>query len=112
MLRSYAVVVALHPEGMEVVLAPGADGDERFSLAIGNAVLVTTSSSYHLANRGGDRQLLVVVGWRHDAGDGEQEPEQHRISVEGDTAGGTPGGGHRSLKELLLKESRGRSSRG
>ena len=80
------------PEGMEVVLSPGADGQQRWSLPVGNAVLAPTSITYHLENRGGDPRLLVVVGTRLDASTGEREPEQHGVAVEGETAGGTSGG--------------------
>ena len=99
--------MALHPEGMEVVLAPGADGEERLSPAVGNAVLAPTSISYHLANRGGDPRLLVVVGTRKDAGTGEREPEQHGVVVEGDTAGGTSGGGAQGAAEAATEEKPG-----
>ena len=62
MFESHAVLVALHPEATEVLLARGADGEEHLSLAFGNTVLAPTSSSYHLPNRVGDPLLLVVVG--------------------------------------------------
>ena len=46
------------------------DGEERLALAVGNAVLTPTSSSYHLEKCGGDRRLLVVAGTRQDVGTG------------------------------------------
>ena len=92
MLGSHASLVALHPHGMEVVLAPGADGEERLSPSVGNEVLTPTSSSYHLANRGGDPRLLMVVGTRHNASTTEREPEKHGVTLEGDAAGCTSGG--------------------
>ena len=74
-LGSHAVLVALHPEGMEVVFAPNADEELRLEVAAIIAVLAPTSSSYHLAARGGPPRLLVVVGTRRDACAGERVPE-------------------------------------
>ena len=58
-LGSHALLVAVHPEGAEVVF--GADG---LLLTGDGVVLVPTSSSYRLESRGGDLKLLVVVGTR------------------------------------------------
>ena len=82
-LRSHAVMMVLHPKGMEVVLNPGTDGEECLSLAVSNAVLAPDSSSYHLANRVSYPPLLVVVGTREDAGTRERGPEQHAVALEG-----------------------------
>ena len=65
---SHADVVAMHPGGMEAVF--GEDGTNRLSLAVDSAVLVPTSSSYRLVNRGGDPRLLVVVGMRQETDTG------------------------------------------
>ena len=92
-LGAHAVLVALHPEGMEVVLATGTDGKDRLLLANSNTVLAPLSRSYHLRNHAGDPRLLVVVGMGEDAGTGERDPEQHGVALEGDTAAGTSGGG-------------------
>ena len=91
-LGSHVVLVALHPEGMEVILAPGADDEVRLELAATIAVLAPTSSSYHMATRGGAPWLLVVVGMRRDACSGEEVPEERAILTQGDTAGDVPGG--------------------
>ena len=58
-LGSHALLVAMHPEGAEVVF-----GADRLQLTWDGAVLVPTSSSYRLESRGGDLKLLVVVGTR------------------------------------------------
>ena len=60
-LGSHKVLVAMHPEGMEVVV--GEDGTDRRLLAVDSAVLVPTSSSYRFVSRGGDPGLLVLVGF-------------------------------------------------
>ena len=60
-LGSHALLVAVHPEGAEVVF-----GAVRLLLAGDGVVLVPTSSSYRLESRGGDLKLLVVVGTRLD----------------------------------------------
>ena len=84
--RVHAVVVALHPEGMEAVL--GVEGEERLSLTVNNAVLNPHSSKYHLANRGGTPRLLLVVGTHRDANTGQREPVQRIVAVGEDAAGG------------------------
>ena len=78
---SHALLVAMHPEGVEVVF-----GTDRLLLADDGAVLVPTSSSYHLESRGSDPRLLVVVGTRPDPGAGPQGPEPHAVPVGGDEA--------------------------
>ena len=60
-LGSHALLVAVHPEGAEVVF-----GADRLLLTGDGVVLVPTSSSYRLESRGGDLKLLVVVGTRLD----------------------------------------------
>ena len=78
-LGSHAVLVAVHPEGMEAVL--GEDGAKRLSLTVDNATLATTSSGYHLTNRGGDPRLLVLLGTRRSADAGHWEPAQRAVAV-------------------------------
>ena len=80
-LESQAVLVALHPEGMEAVLAPGADGKERLSLAVGNVVL----TARQVAGTG----ALRWSGTRREAYRGAQR---------------------REVQRLLLKENRGRNN--
>ena len=63
-LGSHPVLVALHLEGTEVVLAAGADDEVRLALVAGNLVLAHTSGNYYLVTRGGAPRLLVVVGTR------------------------------------------------
>ena len=77
---SHAVVVAMHPEGMEAMF--GEDGTNHLSLAVNGAVLVPTSISYRLVNRGGDPRVLVVVGTRQEADTGHRGPEQCAVEVE------------------------------
>ena len=60
-LGSHALLVAVDPEGAEVVF-----GADRLLLTGDGVVLVPTSSSYRLESRGGDLKLLVVVGTRLD----------------------------------------------
>ena len=60
-LGSHALLVAVHPEGAEVVF-----GADRLLLTRDGAVLVPTSSSYRLESCGGDLKLLVAVGTRLD----------------------------------------------
>ena len=62
-LGSHAHLVAMHPEGAEVVF-----GTDRMLLAGDGVVLVPTSSSYRLEGRGCDLRLLVVVGTRRRHG--------------------------------------------
>ena len=83
-LGSHAVLVALHPEGMEAVLS--VEGAKRLSLTVDNAVLSSTSGRYHLANRGGHPQLLVVVGTRRGTHIGHREPERRVVAVGEDKA--------------------------
>ena len=77
-LGSHALLVAVHPEGAEVVF----DAD-RLLLTGDGAVLVPTSSSYRLESRGGDLKLLVVVGTRLDESAAPQGSE-HAVPVGGD----------------------------
>ena len=82
-LGSNAVLVALHPEGMEAMF--GEDRMNRLLLAVDRAVLIPISSSDRL-NRGGDPRLLVVVGTRQEADTGHREPEQCAVAVREDRA--------------------------
>ena len=66
----------------------GENGTDRLLLAVDNAVLVPTSSSYRLESRGGDPRLLVVVGSRQDSGTGHREPEPRAVQVGEDEAEG------------------------
>ena len=77
-LGSHALLVAVHPEGAEVVF-----GADRLLLTGDGAVLVPTSSSYRLESRGGDLKLLVVVGTRLDESAVPQASE-HAVPVGGD----------------------------
>ena len=89
-LGSEAVLVALHPEGTEVVF--GEDGKNRPSLAVDSAVLIATSSGYRLVNRRGDPRLPVVVDTRLEVNTRHREPERCAIAVEKDRAAGTTAG--------------------
>ena len=84
-LGSQALLVALHPEGAEVVF-----GTDRLPLAGDGVVLVFTSSSYRLESCGGDLRLLVVVGTRPDTGVDPQGSE-HAVLVGGDEEAGHDG---------------------
>ena len=84
-LGSHAVLVAMHPEGMEVVF--GEDGTNLLRLAVDSAVLVPTSSNYPLVSRGGDPWLL-----HREAGTGHQGPEPCAVAVEEDEAAGASAG--------------------
>ena len=83
-LGSHALLVALHPEGAEVVF-----GADRLLLTGDGAVLVPTSSSYCLESRCGDLKLLVV-GTRLDESAAPQGSE-HAIPVGGDEEAGRGG---------------------
>ena len=85
-LGFHAVLVAMHPEGAEVVF-----GTDRLRLAGDGVVFVPTSSSYRLESRGSDPRLLVVVGTRLESGAGPQRPEPHAVPVGGDEAVGREG---------------------
>ena len=89
-LGSHAVLVAMLPEGMEVVF--GEDDTNRLSLAIDCAILVPTSSSYRLVSCGCDPRLLVVVRTRQEPGTGHQGPEPCAVAVEEDKAEAAPVG--------------------
>ena len=84
-LGSHALVVAVHPEGAEVVF----DAD-RLLLTGDGAFLVPTTSSYRLESRGGDLKLLVVVGKRLDESAAPQGSE-HAVPVGGDEEAGRGG---------------------
>ena len=86
-LGSYALLVALHPEGAEVVF----DAD-RLLLTGDGAVLVPTTSSYRLESRGGDLKLLVVVSTRLD-GSAAPRGSEHAVPVGGDGEAGRGGDG-------------------
>ena len=84
-LGSHALLVAVHPEGAEVVF-----GADRVLLTGDGVVLVPTSSSYRLESRGGDLKLLVVVGTRLDESAAPQGSE-HAVPVGGDEEAGRGG---------------------
>ena len=84
-LGSHALLLAVHPEGAEVVF----DAD-RLLLTGDGAVLVPTSSSYRLESRRGDLKLLVVVGTRLDESAAPQG-SKHAIPVGGDEEAGRGG---------------------
>ena len=84
-LGSNALLVAMHPEGTEVVF-----GADRLLLTGHGVVLVPTSSSYRLEGRGGDLKLLVVVGTRLDTGAAPQGSE-HAVPVGADEQAGRDG---------------------
>ena len=84
-LGSHALLVAMHPEGAEVVF-----GTDRLLLAGDGVVLVPISSSYRLEGRGGDLKLLVEVGTRLDAGAAPKGSE-HAVPVGGDEETGRDG---------------------
>ena len=85
-LGSHALLVAMHPEGAEVVF-----GTDRLLLAGDGVVLVPTTSSYRLESRGSDNRPLVVVGTRLDSGAGPQGPEPHVVPLGEDEAEGREG---------------------
>ena len=89
-LGSHALLVAMHPGGMEVVF--GEKGRHCLLLAVDSTVLVPTTSSYRLVSRGGDPRLLVVVGTRREAGTGHQGPEKCAVTVRQDEAAGASAG--------------------
>ena len=84
-LGSHALLVAVDPEGAEVVF-----GAERLLLTGDGAVLVPTSSSYRLQSPGGDVKLLVVVGTRLDESAAPQG-SKHAVPVGGDEEAGRDG---------------------
>ena len=84
-LGSHALLVAMHPEGAEVVF-----GTDRLLQASDGVVFVPTSSSYRLESRGGDLKLLLVVGTRLDASAAPQGSE-HAVPVGGDEETGRDG---------------------
>ena len=77
-LGSHALLVAVHPEGAEVVFSA-----DRLLLTGDGAVLVPTSSSYRLESRSGGLKVLVVVGTRLDESAAPQGPE-HAVPVGSD----------------------------
>ena len=96
-LGSHALLVAMHPEGAEVVF-----GADRLLLAGDGVVLVPTSSSYRLESCGGDLKLLVVVGTRLGESAAPQGSE-HAVPVGGDEEAGRDG-------DEVGQDPRGRSS--
>ena len=84
-LGSHALLVAVHPEGAEVVF-----GADRLLLTGDGVVLVPTSSSYRLESRGGDLKLLVVLGTRLDESAAPQGSE-HAVPVGSDEEAGRDG---------------------
>ena len=85
-LGSHALLLAMHHGGVEAVF--GENGTHRLLLAVDSAVLVPTSSSYHLESRGGDPRLLVVVGSRQASGSGHRGPEPRAVPSGDDQAAG------------------------
>ena len=85
-LGSHALLVAMHPEGVEVVF--GENGTDRLLLTVDSTLLVPTTSSYRLESRGGDPRLLVVVGSRQASGTGHRGPEPRAVPVGEDEAAG------------------------
>ena len=84
-LRSHALLVAVHPEGAEVVF-----GADRLLLTGDGAVLVPTSSSYRLESRGRGLKLLLVMGTRLDESAAPRGSE-HAVPVESDEEAGRDG---------------------
>ena len=84
-LGSHALLVAMHPEGAEVVF-----GTDRLLLAGDGVVLVPTSSNYRLEGRGGDLRLLVVVGTRLGTG-ADPQGSEHAVPMGGDEEAGRDG---------------------
>ena len=84
-LGSHALLLAVHPEGAEVVF-----GADRLLLTGDGAVLVPTSSSYRLESRGGGLKLLVVVGTLLDESAALQGSD-HAVPVGGDEEAGRDG---------------------
>ena len=84
-LGSHALLVAMHPEGAEVVF-----GADHLLLTGDGVVLVPTSGSYRLESRGGDLKLVVVVGTR--LGECTAPPgSEHAVPVGGDEEAGRDG---------------------
>ena len=79
-LGSHALLVAMHPEGVEVVF--GEQCTDCLLLADDSALLVPTSSSYRLESRGGDPRLLVVVGTRSHVGGDEAGGQEGYVGGE------------------------------
>ena len=84
-LGSHALLVAVYPEGAEVVF-----GADHLLLNGDRVVLVPTSSSYRLESRGGDLKLLVVVGSRLDESAAPQGSE-HAVPLGSDEEAGRDG---------------------
>ena len=91
-MGSHAVLAALHPEGMGVVLALGTNDEMRLELEASTALLTPTSSCYHLTSRGGSIRLVVVVCTRHVTRTVGHQPVRQDVPTEGDTARGCAGG--------------------
>ena len=81
-LGSHALLVAVHPEGAEVVF-----GVDRLLLTGDGAVLVPTSSSYRLESRGGDLKLLVAVGTSLDESAAVPVGDDEEAGRDGDEVG-------------------------
>ena len=88
-LGSHALLVAVHPEGAEVVF-----GADRLLLMRDGVVLVPTSSS----SRGGDLKVLVVVGTRLN-GSAAPQGSEHAVPLGSDEEAGRNGdeGGQEQL---------------
>ena len=84
-LGSHALLVAVHPEGAEVVF-----GADRLLLTGDRVALVPTSSSYRLESRGGDCKLLVVRGTCLNESAAPQGSE-HAVLVGNDEEAGCDG---------------------
>ena len=115
-LWSMAVLVALHPKSMEVIIALGADGEVRLELAAGTAVLAPTSGRCHLTARGRCLRLVVVVGTRWFARAGGHMTEHHEIlakeemaeDVRGNNAPGDTDDDAKMEPEMVRSQAAGR----
>ena len=94
-MGSHAALVAVHPEGMGVVIAPSADDETRLELAANSVILTPTSSRYRLTARGGSIQLVVVACTQRVPHTAKRQPMWQGVPTEGDkaedvTEGGVP----------------------
>ena len=93
MMGSHAIVVALHPEGMGVVIAPCADDETWLELAGNSAILTPTSNRYDVTAPGeSTRVVLAACTWQvtHTA---ECHPVWKVVPTEGDTPEDVTGAG-------------------
>ena len=87
----------------------GEDSGKRLLLTVDNAILAPTSSGYHLAKRGGDPRLLVVLGTRRGANAGHRGPTQRSVVLGEDGAERTSWG---PAREAARAAAQGPSSAG